>query len=87
MSHSHNHNQSRELKNTPVRILYVCLIINLLFVAAEALAGWQSNSAGLLSDDGHNLRFLTICFRFILYYCCAVKLFPLPFCFKYIFLA
>lgn len=40
MSHSHNHNQSRELKNTPVRILYVCLIINLLFVAAEALAGW-----------------------------------------------
>ena len=39
----------------PVRILYICLAINLIFVAAEALAGWKSNSTGLLSDAGHNL--------------------------------
>ena len=39
----------------PVRILYICLAINIIFVAAEALAGWKSNSTGLLSDAGHNL--------------------------------
>ena len=55
MAHSHNHSHAGGLKNTPVRVLYVCLVINLLFVIAEALAGWQSNSAGLLSDAGHNL--------------------------------
>ena len=55
MAHSHNHSHTGGLKNTPVRILYVCLVINLLFVVAEALAGWQSNSTGLLSDAGHNL--------------------------------
>ena len=55
MAHSHNHSHTGGLKNTPVRILYVCLVVNLLFVVAEALAGWQSNSTGLLSDAGHNL--------------------------------
>ena len=41
--------------NAPVRILYICLAINLIFVIAEAFAGWKSNSTGLLSDAGHNL--------------------------------
>jgi cobalt-zinc-cadmium efflux system protein len=35
--------------------LYICLAINLIFVAAEAFTGWKSNSTGLLSDAGHNL--------------------------------
>ena len=55
MAHSHSHSHGGGLKNTPVHVLYICLVINLLFVVAEALAGWQSNSTGLLSDAGHNL--------------------------------
>ena len=55
MAHFHSHNHTEHSVNTPVRILYICLAINLIFVAAEAFAGWKSNSTGLLSDTGHNL--------------------------------
>lgn len=55
MAHFHSHNHTEHSVNTPVRILYICLAINLIFVAAEAFTGWKSNSTGLLSDAGHNL--------------------------------
>lgn len=55
MAHSHHHSHDGGPKNTPIRVLYLCLVLNLLFVAAEAWAGWRSNSTGLLSDAGHNL--------------------------------
>lgn len=55
MAHSHHHGHDGGPKNTPIRVLYLCLVVNLLFVAAEAWAGWRSNSTGLLSDAGHNL--------------------------------
>ena len=55
MAHFHSHNHTEHSANTSVRTLYICLAINLLFVAAEAFAGWKSNSTGLLSDAGHNL--------------------------------
>ncbi len=55
MAHFHSHNHTEHSVNTPVRILYICLAISLIFVAAEAFAGWKSNSTGLLSDAGHNL--------------------------------
>ena len=55
MAHFHSHKHTEHSVNTPVRILYICLAINLIFVAAEAFAGWKSNSTGLLSDAGHNL--------------------------------
>lgn len=55
MAHSHHHGHDGGPKNTPIRVLYLCLVLNLLFVAAEAWAGWRSNSTGLLSDAGHNL--------------------------------
>lgn len=55
MAHSHHHGHDGGPKNTPIRVLYLCLALNLLFVAAEAWAGWRSNSTGLLSDAGHNL--------------------------------
>lgn len=55
MAHSHHHGHAGGPKNTPIRVLYLCLVLNLLFVAAEAWAGWRSNSTGLLSDAGHNL--------------------------------
>jgi cobalt-zinc-cadmium efflux system protein len=52
-----------------VKTLLFCLAFNLAFVAIEAIVGWKSNSAGLLSDAGHNLSdsfglflsFLAIC--------------------------
>ena len=55
MAHFHSHKHTEHSVNTPVRILFICLAINLIFVAAEAFAGWKSNSTGLLSDAGHNL--------------------------------
>ena len=55
MAHFHSHKHAEHSVKTPVRTLYLCLAINLLFVAAEAFAGWKSNSIGLLSDAGHNL--------------------------------
>ena len=55
MAHFHSYNHTEHSVNTPVRILYICLAINFIFVAAEAFAGWKSNSTGLLSDAGHNL--------------------------------
>ena len=55
MANFHSHNHTEHSANASVRTLYICLAINLLFVAAEAFAGWKSNSTGLLSDAGHNL--------------------------------
>ena len=55
MAHIHSHNHTDHSVNAPVRILYICLAINLIFVSAEAFTGWKSNSTGLLSDAGHNL--------------------------------
>ena len=55
MAHFHSHNHTEHSANASVRTLFICLAINLIFVAAEAFAGWKSNSTGLLSDAGHNL--------------------------------
>ena len=52
-SREHSHVYSHE--NASVKTLYVCLAINIAFVAIEAVIGWRSNSTGLLSDAGHNL--------------------------------
>lgn len=53
MLHSHSHSHSNAYSS--IRTLYVCLILNIAFVAIEAIIGWKSNSTGLLSDAGHNL--------------------------------
>lgn len=55
-THTHTHAHShKHTHNASVRTLYICLALNLIFVAVEAVAAWMSNSAGLLSDAGHNL--------------------------------
>ena len=36
-------------------IFVFCIVLNLLFVAVEAIVGWTQNSLSLLSDAGHNL--------------------------------
>ncbi|MGN0191764.1 MAG: cation diffusion facilitator family transporter [Candidatus Cryptobacteroides sp.] len=47
---AHNH-QNIQLS----RMLIVCSVINLLYVAIEATVGVLASSAGLVSDAGHNL--------------------------------
>jgi cobalt-zinc-cadmium efflux system protein len=49
----HDHSQHAHARPTG-RILIVSLFVTILFVAAEALAGWWSGSLALLSDAGHN---------------------------------
>lgn len=55
MANFHSHKHKVHSVDASVKILYICLAINIIFVSAEAFAGWKSNSAGLLSDAGHNL--------------------------------
>ena len=51
MEHTHKHS----FEGLGAGILIVDLAVNIVFVAAEAIVGWWSNSIGLLSDAGHNL--------------------------------
>lgn len=51
-SHEHHHH---DIVAVSARILILAIVINICFVAAEAIVGWWSNSTGLLSDAGHNL--------------------------------
>lgn len=51
----HNHNHQTRISGVHGRTLLLCIIINVAFVAAEAVVGICSNSTGLLSDAGHNL--------------------------------
>jgi cobalt-zinc-cadmium efflux system protein len=50
-SHSHTHPHGSEATG---RILLISLLITLVFVAVEAIAGIRANSLALLSDAGHN---------------------------------
>lgn len=51
----HNHTHLHGAAGVSIRVLILALIINLAFVAIEAIVGWWGNSTGLLSDAGHNL--------------------------------
>ena len=56
MSHEHHHHHSVSADNRSMRIvLWICISLNLLFVAVEAGVGWFCSSLSLLSDAGHNL--------------------------------
>lgn len=55
MSHHHHHHHIQDVQSKNILVLWICIVINLLFVAIEAIIGWRSNSTGLLSDAGHNL--------------------------------
>ena len=50
----HHHHHSHELTSLN-KAFIVGIMLNVLFVVAEATAGWVSNSMGLLADAGHNL--------------------------------
>ena len=55
MAHFHKDSHKHSHGNASVKTLYLCLALNVAFVAIEAMIGWKSNSTGLLSDAGHNL--------------------------------
>lgn len=57
MEHVHNHSHGKlyGTGDSLNRIFILCIVLNLLFVAAEAAVGLLYNSLGLLSDAGHNL--------------------------------
>lgn len=52
MAHHHHHGHVH--RHGTRRTLIVSLVVTILFVAAEAIAGWWSGSLALLSDAGHN---------------------------------
>lgn len=51
MEHSHSHTSSIKLSNA----FKTGITINLIFIIAEGLAGYLSNSMALMADAGHNL--------------------------------
>lgn len=56
MEHHHTHHHEHIHQITSLnRIFIAVIVLNLLFVAAEAGIGFYKNSLGLLSDAGHNL--------------------------------
>ncbi len=59
MAHSHAHGHSHGLsvvdRQAQRRVLLFALAVNLAYTAAEAVAGFLTNSLALLADAGHNL--------------------------------
>ncbi len=54
--HHHHHHHHHHVDPGQMGTIYiVAIVINLLFVAAETVAGLIGHSMGLLSDAGHNL--------------------------------
>jgi cobalt-zinc-cadmium efflux system protein len=51
MEFTHSHNQDVKLSNA----FKIGITINIMFIFAEALAGYFSNSMALIADAGHNL--------------------------------
>lgn len=54
-SHDHPHDHHHHEITSLNRAFIIGIVLNLIFVAAEFLAGFWYNSLGLLSDAGHNL--------------------------------
>lgn len=56
MAHHHHHDHSHEvnLQGSNQKIFVAGIVLNLLFVIVELIAGFSTNSMALLSDAGHN---------------------------------
>ena len=52
--HHHNHSHEVNLQGSNQKAFIIGIILNLLFVVAELIAGFTTNSMALLSDAGHN---------------------------------
>src|SRR4029077_16170225 len=61
MTHDHHHHAhdrghgSHAPRDVSGRTMGTAVILTLIFVIVEALAGWLAHSLALLSDAGHNL--------------------------------
>lgn len=55
MAHNHNHAAPQATNRSMRNILIFSIVLNLLFVAIEAIVGVWKDSLSLLSDAGHNL--------------------------------
>lgn len=56
LHHHHHHHHHHGPVNSSMNTVFVfCIILNVVFVVAEALVGLFENSLSLLSDAGHNL--------------------------------
>lgn len=55
MKKEHHHTQHVHNLQSLNRSFLIAIIVNIVFVVAESVAGWISGSMGLLSDAGHNL--------------------------------
>lgn len=53
--HHHHHKIDDKTNKKTVRIYWLSIIFNLLFVGVEACIGIYGNSLGLIADAGHNL--------------------------------
>lgn len=53
-AHVHNHTHTKDMSNVNTAFI-IGIVLNTLFVVIEAVAGFWTNSLGLLSDAGHNL--------------------------------
>ncbi|HXS37471.1 MAG TPA: cation diffusion facilitator family transporter [Flavipsychrobacter sp.] len=53
--HSHGHSHHHGVATVANRAFVIGIILNSLYVIAEAIAGFITNSMALLSDAGHNL--------------------------------
>jgi cobalt-zinc-cadmium efflux system protein len=55
--HSHSHSHSHEVTATQARskIFIIGIVLNMVYVIAEATAGFWTHSLSLLTDAGHNL--------------------------------
>lgn len=54
-SHHHHHAHSPVVSPGEFRVVVLSIVLNLLYVVIEAVAGFWNHSLGLLSDAGHNL--------------------------------
>lgn len=54
MSHNHDHDHGVQIQNINTSFI-VGILLNLVFVAIEAIAGLMTHSLSLLTDAGHNL--------------------------------
>lgn len=52
--HMHNHSHGPSLEDSASQRLWLGIILNVLFAAAEVVAGFWTNSLALLADAGHN---------------------------------
>lgn len=54
--HSHHHDHAHNGKLSQINTAFIAgIVLNLVFVVIEFVAGWYSQSMALISDAGHNL--------------------------------